>query len=68
MNKYVKTILYFASIVCPLADIFKGVVSGISKSLETAEEDIKKLKQIKAEELIAHKSVLNQQKFEEDNK
>lgn len=68
MNKYVKTILYFASIVCPLADIFKGIISGISKSLETAEQDIQRLKQVKVEELIAHKSVLNQQKFEEDNK
>lgn len=67
MNNVVKTTLYWLSLVCPLADILKGIVRGISTSLETAAEDIEELKAIEKERLIAHKSVLNEQKFDKDN-
>lgn len=67
MKNVVKTTLYWLSLVCPLADILKGIVRGISGALETAKEDIEELKTIEKEKLIAHKSVLNEQKFNKDN-
>lgn len=67
MNKYVKTSLYWLSLVCPIVDICKGVISGIYKSIVNAEEEYKQIKQAKTEELIAHKSILNKQRFDKDN-
>lgn len=67
MKNVIKSVLYWASLVCPIVDIFKGVVRGISSSLETAQEDIELLKTIRKEDLINHKSVLNQAKFDKDN-
>lgn len=59
MNKYVKTILYYSSLICPIVDIFKGIISGVANTLSHAEEDYKKLKEIDKETIINHKSVLN---------
>lgn len=62
MNKYVKTILYYSSLICPIVDIFKGIISGVANTLSTAEEDYKKLKEIDQETIINHKSVLKEKK------
>lgn len=60
MNKYVKTILYYSSLICPVMDIFKGIISGIANTISSAEEDYKKLKEIDKDTVINHKSVLKE--------
>lgn len=62
MKKYVKAILYYSSLICPLVDIFKGIVSGVTNTLSNAEEDYKKLKEIDQDTVINHKSVLKDKK------
>lgn len=62
MKKYVKNILYYASILCPLADIFKGIVGGIYNTLGKAEEEYHQLKELDQETVINHKSVLKDKK------
>lgn len=60
MKKYVKAIIYYSSLICPLVDIFKGIIDGVSNTLSNAEEDYKKLKQIDKDTIINHKSVLKE--------
>ena len=67
MKKYVKDILYWSSLICPLADIFKGIIIGISSAIENAGNDWQELKKIEQEKLIAHKSELNRKQFEKDS-
>lgn len=62
MNKYVKNILYYSSLICPIMDIFKGIINGIVNTLSHAEEDYKKLKEIDQDTIINHKSVLQEKK------
>ena len=62
MKKYVKAVLYYSSLICPLVDIFKGIISGVTNTLKSAEEDYNKLKEIDEETIINHKSVLKDKK------
>ena len=62
MKKYVKAILYYSSLICPIVDIFKGIINGVTDTISNAEEDYKKLKQIDQETVINHKSVLKEKK------
>lgn len=62
MKKYVKNILYYASILCPIADIFKGIIRGIYSTLEEAQNEYNELKEIDHETVINHNSVLKEKK------
>lgn len=64
MKKYVKAILYYSSLICPLVDIFKGIINGITDTLTNAENNYKKLKKIDKETIINHKSVLKEKNNE----
>lgn len=60
MKKYVKAILYYSSLICPIVDIFKGIINSIDSTLNSAKEDYEKLKKIDKDTLINHKSVLKE--------
>lgn len=67
MNKNVKTVLYWLSLICPLADIAKGIIIGAVNGVSQAISEFDEIKQKTKEELIAHKSVLNKKRFDADN-
>ena len=68
MNKNVKTVLYWLSLVCPVADICKGIVIGVYNGVRQAISEFDEIKQKTQDELIAHKSVLDRNRFDKDNK
>lgn len=63
----VKKFFYYASLICPIVDICKGFAMGIYDGIKQATSEYEELKKKSVEEIIAHKSVLNKQRFEKDN-
>lgn len=62
-----KKFLYYASLICPIVDILKGFVMGIYDGIKQATSEYEELKKKSVDEVIAHKSILNQDKFDRSN-
>lgn len=63
----VKKFLYYASLICPIVDILKGFAMGIYDGIKQAVSEYDELKKKSMDEVIAHKSILNQNKFDRSN-
>lgn len=63
----VKKFIYYASLICPIVDILKGFTMGIYDGIKQALSEYDELKKKSMDEVIAHKSILNQNKFDRSN-